>query len=350
MHCLRWGGRRAWGRKPPDGMAGGYTRRSFLLRTIAVMPLVRLSDVGIAFGVKPLLEAAHFQVDPGERIGIIGRNGEGKSTLLKVLAGQLTPDGGEVWKQPGLRIGFLEQMPALPASATIYDAVADGLGETGRRIAEYHHLSERLADGDTSCLDRLGVLQQALEAADGWSLRRRVEFVLGRLALPGEKPVEGLSGGWQRRVALARALVIEPDLLLLDEPTNHLDLETIVWLEQQLLQFAGAVVLITHDRAFLQRVATRIVDLDRGKLTSWPGDYRDYLAKKAAALEEEEKRNAEFDRKLAIEEAWIRQGIKARRTRNEGRVRALKRMRSERAERRSRQGIARLELEQAERS
>ncbi|AAU93115.1 ABC transporter, ATP-binding family protein [Methylococcus capsulatus str. Bath] len=314
------------------------------------MPLVRLSDVGIAFGVKPLLEAAHFQVDPGERIGIIGRNGEGKSTLLKVLAGQLTPDGGEVWKQPGLRIGFLEQMPALPASATIYDAVADGLGETGRRIAEYHHLSERLADGDTSCLDRLGVLQQALEAADGWSLRRRVEFVLGRLALPGEKPVEGLSGGWQRRVALARALVIEPDLLLLDEPTNHLDLETIVWLEQQLLQFAGAVVLITHDRAFLQRVATRIVDLDRGKLTSWPGDYRDYLAKKAAALEEEEKRNAEFDRKLAIEEAWIRQGIKARRTRNEGRVRALKRMRSERAERRSRQGIARLELEQAERS
>lgn len=314
------------------------------------MPLFRLSEIGIAFGAKPLLESASFQVDPGERVGIIGRNGEGKSTLLKILAGQITPDGGEVWHQPALRIGFLEQMPALPESATIYDAVADGLGEVGRQIAEYHHWSEKIADGDMSCLDRLGTLQQALEAADGWSLQQRVELVLDRLDLPAEKPVQGLSGGWQRRVALARALVIEPDLLLLDEPTNHLDLETIVWLEQQLLQFPGAAVLITHDRAFLQRVATRIVDLDRGKLTSWPGDYRDYLVKKAAALEEEEKRNAEFDRKLAIEETWIRQGIKARRTRNEGRVRALKRMRSERAERRSRQGVAKLELEQAERT
>ncbi|MEW6038160.1 MAG: ATP-binding cassette domain-containing protein [Pseudomonadota bacterium] len=314
------------------------------------MPLVRLSEIGIAFGIQPLLEAASFQVDPGERVGIIGRNGEGKSTLLKILAGQIAPDSGEVWHQPGLRIGFLEQMPAVPASATIYDAVAEGLGEIGRQIAEYHHWSEQIADGDTACLERLGALQQALEAADGWSLRQRVEVVLNRLDLPADKPVQGLSGGWQRRVALARALVIEPDLLLLDEPTNHLDLETIVWLEQQLLQFPGAVALITHDRAFLQRIATRIVDLDRGKLTSWPGDYRDYLVKKAAALEEEEKRNAEFDRKLAIEETWIRQGIKARRTRNEGRVRALKRMRSERAERRSRQGVARLELEQAERT
>ncbi|MDD2767539.1 MAG: ATP-binding cassette domain-containing protein [Methylococcus sp.] len=314
------------------------------------MPLIRLSEIGIAFGVKPLLESASFQVDPGERVGIIGRNGEGKSTLLKILAGQIAPDGGEVWRQPGLRIGFLEQMPALPESATIYDAVADGLGEVGRLIAEYHHWSEKIADGDMSCLDRLGTLQQDLEAADGWSLQQRVDLVLNRLDLPADKPVQGLSGGWQRRVALARALVIEPDLFLLDEPTNHLDLETIVWLEQQLLQFAGAVVLITHDRAFLQRVATRIVDLDRGKLTSWPGDYRDYLLKKAAALEEEEKRNAEFDRKLAIEETWIRQGIKARRTRNEGRVRALKRMRSERAERRSRQGVAKLEVEQAERT
>jgi ATP-binding cassette subfamily F protein uup len=314
------------------------------------MPLVRLSEIGIAFGIQPLLEAASFQVDPGERVGIIGRNGEGKSTLLKILAGQIAPDSGEVWRQPALRIGFLEQMPALPASATIYDAVAEGLGEIGRQIAEYHHWSEQVADGDTTCLERLGALQQALEAADGWRLRQRVEVVLNRLDLPADKPVQGLSGGWQRRVALTRALVTEPDLLLLDEPTNHLDLETIVWLEQQLLQFPGAIVLITHDRAFLQRIATRIVDLDRGKLSSWPGDYRDYLGKKAAALEEEEKRNAEFDRKLAIEETWIRQGIKARRTRNEGRVRALKRMRSERAERRSRQGVAKLELEQVERS
>lgn len=315
------------------------------------MPLLRLSAVQIAFGVHPLLQDADFQIDAGERVGIIGRNGEGKSTLLKIMAGTQLPDGGEVWRQPDLRLGYLEQMPALPEAATIYDAVAEALGEVGACLAAYHHVSEAVAlDPSEANLERMGQLQQQLESVDGWNLGLRVEKTLERLNLPADRMIAGLSGGWQRRVALARALVNDPELLLLDEPTNHLDLASILWLEQQLAQFAGAVVLITHDRAFLQKVATRIVDLDRGHLTSWPGVYRDYLEKKAAALEEEEKRHALFDKKLAQEEAWIRQGIKARRTRNEGRVRALKQLRRERSERRDRVGTARLDMEQADRS
>lgn len=315
------------------------------------MPLLRLNSIQIAFGVQPLLQDASFQIDAGERVGIIGRNGEGKSTLLKIMAGTQLPDSGEVWRQPDLRLGYLEQMPELPDAATIYDAVAQALGEAGDCLAAYHHISEAVAlDPSAANIERMGQLQQQLEAVDGWNLRLRVEKTLERLNLPPDRQVAGLSGGWQRRVALARALVNDPELLLLDEPTNHLDLASIIWLEQQLAQFPGAVVLITHDRAFLQKVATRIVDLDRGQLTSWPGFYRDYLEKKAAALEEEEKRQALFDKKLAQEEVWIRQGIKARRTRNEGRVRALKQLRHERSERRERVGTARLEMEQAERS
>ena len=313
------------------------------------MPLIKLSDVSIAFGVQPVLDRAEFQLDPGERVGLIGRNGEGKSTLLKAIAGRIGADSGEIWRQPGIRVALLEQEPSIPNQATIYEAVADALGEIGHFIAEYHRLSEQVHAGE-DVLEQLGELQHQLEAEDGWNLQQRVENVLSRLDLPGDKPVAGLSGGWQRRVALARALLVEPDVLLLDEPTNHLDLDTILWLEEQLLQFSGAILLITHDRAFLQRIATRIVDLDRGKLTSWPGDYRDYLLKKAAALEEEAKHNADFDKKLAQEEVWIRQGIKARRTRNEGRVRALKRLREERSQRRARQGVVKLEIEQVERS
>ncbi len=313
------------------------------------MPFIRLADVSIAFGVQPVLDHADFQIDPGERVGLIGRNGEGKSTLLKAIAGLVPVDSGELWRQPGIRVAMIEQEPSLPEQATIYDAVADALGDIGHWIAEYHRLSEQAHTGEEA-LKALGRLQHHLEASDGWRLQQRVEQVLSRLDLPGDRPVAGLSGGWRRRVSLARALVVEPDVLLLDEPTNHLDLEAILWLEEQLLQFKGAILLITHDRAFLQKVATRIVDLDRGQLTSWPGDYADYLAKKAAALEEEARHNALFDKKLAQEEAWIRQGIKARRTRNEGRVRALKQLRVERAERRNRQGQARIELEQAERS
>ncbi|MGY6216228.1 ATP-binding cassette domain-containing protein [Methylolobus aquaticus] len=314
------------------------------------MPLLRLTDVSIAFGVHPLLDHAQLQLDCGERVGLVGRNGEGKSTLLKILSGEILPDSGELWRQGGLKTALLAQAPTLPEQGTIYDAVADALGEIGHWIAEYHRLSERLTsdgDGDLRPLERL---QHQLESHDGWNLRQRVETVLSRLGLPEDKPTAGLSGGWQRRVALAQALVLEPDVLLLDEPTNHLDLDAILWLEEHLLQFPGAILLITHDRAFLQRVATRIVDLDRGRLTSWTGSYDDFVRRKAAALEEESRHNAEFDKKLAEEEVWIRQGIKARRTRNEGRVRALKKLREERQARRERQGTARLALDQAERS
>ncbi len=312
------------------------------------MPFIRLADISIAFGVHPVLDHADFLLDPGERVGLIGRNGEGKSTLMKAIAGQVPADSGEIWRQPGIQVAMLEQEPSLPEQASIYDAVADALGDIGHWIAEYHRLSEHAHDKET--LQEMGRLQHLLEAQDGWRLQQRVEHVLSRLDLVGDQPVAGLSGGWRRRVSLARALVVQPDVLLLDEPTNHLDLEAILWLEEQLLQFKGAILLITHDRAFLQKIATRIVDLDRGKLTSWPGLYSDYLEKKAAALEEEARHNALFDKKLAQEEVWIRQGIKARRTRNEGRVRALKQLRNERAERRNRQGQAKIELERSERS
>lgn len=310
------------------------------------MPFIRLADLTIAFGVNPVLDKAQFLLDPGERVGLIGRNGEGKSTLLKLISGALLPDSGEVWRQPGIKIALLEQAPTLPEQSVLYDAVADALGDVGHLISEYHRLSSQ-PDCD---LNELGRLQNLLEAQDGWSLQQRVETVLKRLDLPGDMKVSGLSGGWQRKVSLARALVTDPDVLLLDEPTNHLDLEAIIWLEEHLLQFSGAILLITHDRAFLQKIATRIIDLDRGKLTSWPGNYADYLIKKAAALEDEAKHNALFDKKLAQEEVWIRQGIKARRTRNEGRVRALKKLRNERAQRRTQQGTATIEVEQSERS
>lgn len=309
------------------------------------MPLLRLSSVSIAFGTHALLKNADFQLDAGERVGLLGRNGEGKSTLMKIIAGNIYADGGEIWRQPALRVSWLEQSPELPGEATIYDAVASGLGELGALITRYHALSTHMDYDDEKALQELGDLQHALEAQNGWHFQQRVETTLSKLNLPGELKVSGLSGGWKRRVALAKALVIDPEVLLLDEPTNHLDFASITWLEEQVLNFQGAVLFVTHDRAFLQKLATRIIDLDRGNLVSWQGNYDDYLRRKAAALEDEANQNAEFDKKLAEEEAWIRQGVKARRTRNEGRVRALEKLRAERAERRLQQGTAKLGLQ-----
>ncbi len=308
------------------------------------MPLLRLTNVSIAFGTHALLKDAEFQLDPGERVGLLGRNGEGKSTLMKIIAGDILPDHGDIWRQPELRLAWLEQAPDLPDDATIYDAVAGGLGDLGGWITRYHALSMTMSYDDDKALQELGDLQHKLEAHNGWHFQQRVETTLNKLDLPGELKISGLSGGWKRRVALARALVIEPEVLLLDEPTNHLDFESIAWLEEQMLNFQGAVLFVTHDRAFLQKLATRIIDLDRGNLVSWQGTYDDYLRRKAAALEDEANQNAEFDKKLAEEEVWIRQGVKARRTRNEGRVRALEKLRDERAQRRNQQGTSKLTL------
>ncbi len=313
------------------------------------MPLLSFEDVSIAFGLESLLERASFQIDAGERACLIGRNGAGKSTLLKLVDGELTPDGGKLWRQPGLRIARLSQeLPDAP-DASVFDVVAEGLAGVGRLLTEYHHVSHDVGD-DPSLLRRLEQLQHELEAQDGWSLHQRVDDVLARLGLDADAKLGALSGGWRRRVALARALVGAPDLLLLDEPTNHLDVEVIEWLEEQLLALRGAVLFVTHDRALLGRLATRILELDRGALTSWPGGYASFLEKKAAALEQEERRNALFDKKLAEEEVWIRKGIQARRTRNEGRVRALVALREERGRRRERPGSARILVDEGQAS
>ncbi|MGZ5621234.1 MAG: ATP-binding cassette domain-containing protein, partial [Methylobacter sp.] len=314
------------------------------------MPLLRLSNVSIAYGTHALLNNADFQLDAGERVGLLGRNGEGKSTLMKIIAGNIQPDHGEIWQQPGLRLAWLEQTPELPDDATIYDAVAGGLGELGEWITRYHAMTLTMDYEDDKALNELGDLQHKLESHNGWHFQQRVETTLTKLDLPGELKINGLSGGWKRRVALARALVIEPEVLLLDEPTNHLDFESITWLEEQILNFQGAVLFVTHDRSFLQKLATRIIDLDRGNLVSWQGTYDDFLTRKAAALEDEANQNAEFDKKLADEEVWIRQGVKARRTRNEGRVRALERLRAERAQRRNTQGTSKISLDRGDAS
>jgi ABC transport system ATP-binding/permease protein len=311
------------------------------------MPLLGFDRVSISFGRAPLLEDASFTIEAGERIGLIGRNGAGKSTLLQLVDGTATPDAGEVWRQPGLRIARLAQDLPEDAEATVYDAVAEGLAEVGRLLAAYHHVSHEVAN-DPALLRRMEDLQHEIEACNGWSLGQRVDQILARLELDGEARLAALSGGWKRRVALARALVSEPDLLLLDEPTNHLDIEVIQWLEERLQELSGAVLFVTHDRALLTRLATRILELDRGVLSSWPGSYPRFIADKAAALEQEERQQAVFDKKLAQEEVWIRKGIKARRTRNEGRVRALLRLREERAQRREVEGKARIAIDPGE--
>jgi ATP-binding cassette subfamily F protein uup len=309
------------------------------------MPLLTFDNVSIAFGRHPVLEHASFQIDAGDRVCLIGRNGAGKSTMLKIVDGEVTPDAGDVWRQPGLAIARLSQDLPSDEDATVFDVVAAGLADVGRLLADFHHVSHAVAD-DPSLMKRMEFLQHEIDACDGWSLSQRVDNMLARLELPPDTRIGELSGGWRRRVALAQVLVGDPDLLLLDEPTNHLDIEVIQWLEEQLLDLRGGVLFVTHDRALLTRLATRIVELDRGVLTSWAGDYPTFLRKKAAALEEEARHAALFDKKLAQEEVWIRQGIRARRTRNEGRVRALLALREKRAQRRELEGNARLSLDE----
>ncbi len=313
------------------------------------MPLLTVDHVSIAFGHLPLLDDASAQVEAGERVAVIGRNGTGKSTLLQIVNGEVAPDSGSVWRQVGLKTARLDQDASLSDSRTVFEVVAEGLGSLSELVAAYHHAAVLVADdAQVARLERLGRLQHELEERDGWRLEERVEQVLSHLDLPADAAVDTLSGGWRRRVLLARALVSQPDLLLLDEPTNHLDIDAIAWLEAYLADFAGAVVFVTHDRAFLQRLATRIVELDRGRLTSWPGDYATFLRRKEEALAAEAGQQEKFDRKLAEEEAWLRQGIKARRTRNEGRVRALLKMREERAARRTLLGAVRMQVEHAD--
>ena len=279
-----------------------------------------------------------MQIDAGERVGLIGRNGSGKSSLLKALAGLGTLDDGEVWREPGLSIAYVPQEPEFATHDTVFEAVAAGLGEVARVLAEYHEVTHKVGAGDTATMDRMQELQTQLEANDGWRLNSRVEQAISRLALDGDARVDALSGGGKKRVALARALVAEPELLLLDEPTNHLDVDGILWLEDLLRGYQGAVMLITHDRVFLDNVATRIVELDRGNLVSFPGRFAAYQERKEFMLNEEALANARADKMLAQEEVWIRKGVEARRTRSVGRVQRLEHLRAARAARREQLG------------
>ncbi len=316
------------------------------------MPLITLKQVSLAYGHWPMLDRADLVIEAGERIGLIGRNGTGKSSLLRLMAGQGEPDDGEIWRAPGLRIALVEQEPVLDAAMTVFECAAEGLGAVNEQLVEYHRLAALLAERheDAALLDRLHAVQERLEAGDGWRLASRIDSVLTALTLDADAAVATLSGGVRRRVALARALVHEPGLLLLDEPTNHLDLDTIDWLESFLAGFPGTLVTVTHDRRFLDRVATRIVELDRGRLTAFAGSFSDYQAAKAKQLADEAVQDEKFDKLLAQEEVWIRKGIEARRTRNEGRVRRLEQLRRERAARRDRIGSVKLELALGERS
>lgn len=314
------------------------------------MALINLRNISLAFGGPPLLEDISLRIDKGERICLLGRNGSGKSTLLKVIAGEVQEDAGIIDRQQGLRVARLEQDVPRNLQGTIYEVTAQGLAETGALLVRYHDLTRRADNGEAGLDSQLAEIHQKLESCDGWSHQQRIEQVLSRLKLPADLPVSSLSGGILRRVLLARALAIDPDILLLDEPTNHLDIESITWLEDFLQRHHLTLVFVTHDRAFLRSLATRIIEIDRARLFDFACDYDTFLQRKDELLNAEAQEHARFDKKLAEEEVWIRKGIKARRTRNEGRVRALKKMREEFRQRRERTGTARLNLHEAERS
>lgn len=313
------------------------------------MPVLIVENACLAFGHVPLLDHADFVLEPGERVGLIGRNGAGKSSLLKAIAGVHKLDDGVIRVSNTQRVAYVPQEPPLDPAATVFEAVAEGLGDLKQILTDYH-AAAIAAEHDPDALERMMALQHELEARDGWRLDSLVASTLTNLGLPAEKKISELSGGWKKRVALAQALVSEPELLLLDEPTNHLDLSAIEWLEGLIRNFAGAVLLITHDRRFLDNVSNRIIELDRGRLSSFPGNFSTYQERKAEMLAQEATENAKFDKYLAQEEVWIRQGIKARRTRNEGRVRRLEQLRRERAARRERVGNVQFALDAGERS
>lgn len=314
------------------------------------MALISLRDIQLAFGGPSLLNGASLSIERGERVCIIGRNGEGKSTLLKLVNGSLSTDSGEISKLNGLRIAMLEQDVPM-SSGIVADIVASGAGDVAQVLIDYHHASDACVAGDMDACERMGDLQSKMDDMDGWSLERQVDTILAKMNMDGSMDLADLSGGRKRRVLLARALLTQPDVLLLDEPTNHLDVESIEWLEQFLLDWPNLTLLfISHDRAFVDRIATRIVELDRGILRSYEGNYARYLELKEQQMEAEEKQNSNFDKKLAEEEVWIRQGIKARRTRNEGRVRALKALREEFKARRSQQGSVNMAAQEASKS
>jgi ATP-binding cassette subfamily F protein uup len=313
--------------------------------------ILQLKNITVIYGNPPLLDGVELIVQPKERVCLVGRNGSGKSTLMKVISGDVIADDGQRIIESDTIIARLEQDPPQTTDVTLFDYVAEGLADVGDTIKAYHHQTKLVAEDPSEAnLNRLQTLQETLEARDAWQFEQQIEQTLTMLKLEPDISLSTLSGGWRRKAALARALVRSPDLLLLDEPTNHLDIEMIRWLESSLSNYNGAIVFVSHDRAFIRNMATRIVDLDRGGLTSYPGNYETYLEKKQQDLEVEAAHNAEFDKKLAQEEVWIRQGIKARRTRNEGRVRALKKLRDERKARRAVQGNAVVSQHQGTRS
>jgi len=315
------------------------------------MSLINMANAWLSFSDAPLLDNAELHIEANERVCLVGRNGAGKSTLLKVLNKDIPLDDGRIIYEQDLVVSRLQQDPPRNIAGSVFEFVAEGVQEQAQLIKDYYALSHEIEQNPSEQnLKRLATLQETLEHHGAWSIDSRIRNVLLQLGLTADTPLSALSGGWLRKAALARALVCEPDVLLLDEPTNHLDIETIDWLEVFLKEFTGSIVFISHDRSFIRNMATRIVDLDRGKLVSWPGNYDKYLEGKEEALRVEELQNAEFDRKLAQEEVWIRQGIKARRTRNEGRVRALKTMRRERGERINVMGTAKMQVEEALRS